>query len=82
MDQPTRNDSYRQLRVLIDPAPGAGRSYLSVVARSSRRGVHRDSVVFRRALDVDLGQVPLQDALKVVSAALADAADTLHYPTG
>jgi hypothetical protein len=51
--QPERNDYYRQLRVLIDPA-GGGRVHVTVTARTSRRGVHTDRRLAHRVFPGDL----------------------------
>jgi hypothetical protein len=54
MDQPTRQDSYRQLRILIDPAPRSEQCVVAVVARTSHRGAHRDHLVLRVVVRGDL----------------------------
>jgi hypothetical protein len=81
MDQLTRQDAYRQLRVLIDPAPTTGMFILTVVARTSHRGSHRDQLLLRRTARGDLQQLPIGEALNAVAAALAHAADTQWPPT-
>lgn len=61
-----RTDQYRQLRVLVDPAPGTGKVIVTVVARTSRRGTHHDRMLARRVFPGDLAT---QTVATVVSRA-------------
>lgn len=74
MDQPTRNDSYRQLRIFIGPSPIDQTATLWVSARTSRRGVHRDHLLLRRYVDLDCPMGDVESTLRAASRVLFDAA--------
>jgi len=61
-----RNDSYKQLRLFLDPGPVSGQLHVTVVARTSRRGSHHDRVLAHRVFPGDLGT---QTVATVVSRA-------------
>lgn len=57
-----REDAYRQIRIFIDPSPTSVGAHLTVVARVSRRGVHRDRQLLSvrsdaPLLDLTVGQL-------------------------
>jgi hypothetical protein len=81
MESVTRNDVYRQLRILIDPAPAGGQVALAVVARTSRRGDHSDRLLMRRLVTSDLETDTVSSILRACSQVLLDAARELDRPS-
>ena len=80
MDQHTRNDSYRQLRIFIGPSPLDRTATLWISARTSRRGTHRDRLLLRRYVDAPDGFDDVPGILRTVSQILFDAARELDKP--
>jgi hypothetical protein len=81
MESATRNDVYRQLRILIDPAAASGKVALAVVARTSRRGDHSDRLLLRRYVASDLETDTVSSVLRACSQMLLDVARELDRPS-
>jgi hypothetical protein len=81
MESATRNDAYRQLRILVDPTSRSGQVAIAVVARTSRRGDHADRLLLRRYLAADLEQDSVSSILRGASQLLLDAARELDRPS-
>jgi hypothetical protein len=78
MDQLPRNDSYRQLRLLISPSSIADHAAIAVVARTAARGAHRDRLLLRRYIRSDLDGDTISSVLRAASQCLFDAAAELE----
>jgi hypothetical protein len=80
MDRLERNDSYRQLHIWVNQhEPGVDCSY-AVSARSSRRGVHRDRLLLRGRVDLDIGRGDVPMTLRELARVIAQAADNWQAP--
>jgi hypothetical protein len=80
MDQPERQDSYRTVRILIDQTSAQGLAPVSVVARSSHRGTHRDRLLLRRYLNVPVDSTSVATLLRSAADVLFAAAKDLDDP--
>lgn len=77
----SRADSYKQLRILLDPDPFGEGCYLSVVARVSDRGRHRDRTLSRRRLGVGLDDASVAEILESAGNLLLAEAEHLYEQT-
>lgn len=81
MDEPTRPDAGRSLRVLIEPSPLPGRLVVSVVARHSHGGTAVDALMVRRSVAGDLKSHHPQTILRECVLALRQASDAINQAT-
>jgi hypothetical protein len=76
-----RADRYKQLRIFLDPNPFGGGVVLTVVARVSRGGRHRDRLLASTRLGHDLDDASVVETLRHAGEILQREAERMYEST-